>query len=236
MGKFLAKLKRDESMLRGEKADFLFTSPSPGVNYLFGRKGGIKPGYSTLIYGPPKSGKSLFAFAFAGQLHQNDPEAIVMYFDTEYRDNAETWYKPFGIDPDRFISRQTNDPVQIFDYIVNEVKAAIQEGEKIKMIIIDSLAMIRFPKEANKELSTDMVIGDGAAYLTGAMKLIIPTIRQNNIALILCQHVRMNMNPQSAKYHPYVIPGGIALKHSVEYWLYCEKINGKDTKIGRAHV
>lgn len=229
--KFLSKLQKDADKLRLGKIDpWVAGFPSPGVNYLFGKKQGMKAGYTSLIYGPPKSGKSLLAFAAAGQLHKDDPEAIVLHFDTEFRDNVDTWAEVFGIDKNRFITRQSNQPTDIFDYIATDVKAMLQEGEKVKMIIIDSLAMIQYPKEANKELSTNMVIGDAGAYLSGAMKMIIPVIRQFKIATILCQHVRANMDPNSAKYRPFIIPGGFALKHSVEYWMLAVKVESKDTK------
>jgi RecA/RadA recombinase len=213
-----------------KKAENVFQSPSPGINYLFGKKQGILPGYTALIYGPPKSGKSLFALAFAGQLHKDDPDAIVLHFDTEYRKTVDTWAKVFGIDMDRIQSYATNNPVEIFDFIANDVKAMLQQGAPIKMIIIDSLAMIQDPKEANKEVSTDFTIGGAAAYLGPAMKMIIPVIREFNVASIICQHVRMNMDPNKAKYYPYIIPGGTALKHSIEYWMFCQKIDSKDTK------
>lgn len=206
-------------------------SPSPGINYLFGKDQGMRPGYTAMIYGPAKSGKSLFSLAFAGQLHQDDPEAVVLHFDTEMRSNYSQWLEPFKIDKERFFSFSTNNPVEIFDYIVTEVNALIQEGEKIKMIIIDSLAAISYPKEANAESTTNHVIGDGAAYLARAMKAILPVIRKHGIYTILCQHVRANMDPNMAKYKPFIIPGGNALKHYVEYWMFCQKIDAKDTKV-----
>lgn len=229
--KFLSQLQKDAEKLRvGDRPTWVAQYPSPGINYLYGKTQGHRAGYTSLIYGPPKSGKSLLAFAAAGQLHRDDPEAIVLHFDTEYRDNVDTWAKVFGIDENRWISRQENDPAKIFDYIANEVKAMLQEGATIKMIIIDSLAMIKYPKEGNKEVSTDFVIGDAGAYLGPAMKMIIPVIRQFKIALVLCQHVRANMDPNSAKYRPWIIPGGYALKHSVEYWKLVTKVESKDAK------
>lgn len=228
---WLSQLKKDsEKLVIGSANPWVAQFPSPGVNYLFGKTQGMEAGYSLLLYGPPKSGKSLFAFSAAGQLHRDDPEAIVLHFDTEYRDNVDTWVKVFGIDENRWISRQTNDPLQIFDYIANDVKAMLQDGAPIKMIIVDSLAMIQYPKEANKKESTDFVIGDAGSYLGPAMKMIIPIIRQFKIANIMCQHVRMNMNPDTAKYKPWIIPGGMALKHCVEYWMLATKVESKDTK------
>lgn len=231
--KWMTMLKKQESAVdykNLKRSERTFKSPSPGINYLFGKKQGILPGYTALISGPPKSGKSLFALGFAGQLHRDDPDAIILHFDTEYRKTVDTWAGVFGIDLDRIQSYATNNPTEIFDFIATDVLAMLQAGAPIKMIIIDSLAMIQYPKEANRDKSTDFVMGDAAAYLGPAMKMLIPVIRTYGIANIICQHARMNMDPAKAKYYPWIIPGGTALKHSVEYWLFCEKIAAKDTK------
>ena len=229
---WLSKLKKDaDKLVIGARDPWTAHFPSPGLNYLFGKEQGMLAGYSLLLYGPPKSGKSLLAFAAAGQLHKEDPEAIVLHFDTEYRDNVDTWVKVFGIDEKRWISRQTNNPVEIFDYIANDVKAMLQEGAPIKMIIVDSLAMIQYPKEANKENSAKFVIGDAGAYLSGAMKMIIPVIRSFKVATIFCQHVRQNMDPDTKDWREWIIPGGMALKHSIEYWMIAQKIESKKTKL-----
>jgi len=228
---YLSQLHKDAKKLELGKADQWFAQTnSPALNYLFGKDFGMKAGYTAMLYGPPKSGKSLLSFAYAGHLHQTDPEAIVLHFDTEFRDNMEHWQKAFGIDPERFISYQTNEPTDIFDYITTDVKVMLQKGAKIKMIIIDSLAGIRYPKEAGKEYSTDFVMGDAGAYLPGAMKMILPIIRQFKIALLLCQHIRDNFDTNSAKYRPYNVPGGKGLKHFVEYWVIIEKIFSKDSR------
>lgn len=229
---YLSQLRKDAKKLElgGAVEEWYAQTNSPALNYLFGKKNGLKAGYTAMVYGPPKSGKSLLSFAYAGHLHQTDPEAIVLHFDTEFRDNMEHWQKAFGIDPERFISYQTNKPEEIFDYIANTVKAMLQGGAKIRMIIVDSLAGIMYPKEGNKESTTDHVMGDAAAYLPGAMKLILPIIRQFKIALLLCQHIRDNFDPNMAKYKPYNVPGGKGLKHFVEYWMLVEKINNKDSR------
>jgi len=228
---WLSMLQKDaDKLVIGSRDPWTAHFPSPGLNYLFGKEQGMRAGYSLLLYGPPKSGKSLLAFAAAGQLHKEDPEAIVLHFDTEYRDNVDTWVEVFGIDKKRWRSFQTNNPVDIFDYIATTVKAMLQEGAPIKMIIIDSLAMINYPKEANKKQSTNFVIGDAGAYLSGAMKMIIPVMRSFKVAMIFCQHVRQNMDPDTKDWREWIIPGGMALKHSIEYWMIAQKIESKKTK------
>lgn len=233
VSKWVAQLRKHKDAVDydAKKNREVAKSPSPGINYLFGKAQGMLPGYTALIYGPPKSGKSLFSLAFAGQLHKDNPDAIVLHFDTEMRETIPTWANVFGIDMDRVISYSTNDPKEIFDYIANDVQALLQEGAPIKMIIIDSLEGINYPKEGNAESTTDHVIGDASAYLKRGMKAIIPVIRKNGLYCILCQHVRANMDPHMAKYKPYIIPGGYALKHSCEFFLLCTKIDSKDTKV-----
>lgn len=231
MSKFLSQLKKDAAKIyTPEREDWLATTKSPAVNYLFGKLGGIPAGNTMLLYGPPKAGKSLLSFAYAGQLHERDNEAIILHFDTEIRDGVNHWEKAFGIDKERFISYKTNNPVEIFDYIANEVKAMLQGGAPIKMIIIDSLAAIMYPKEANKDTSASFVIGDQGAYLPGALKMILDIQRRYKIFTILTTHVRANMDTNTNKYKPYIIPGGNALKHYCELFCFVSKVDRKDTK------
>jgi len=231
MSKFLSQLRKDAAKVyTPERSDWLATTKSPAINYLFGQLGGVPAGNTMLLYGPAKSGKSLLSFAYAGQLHQQDPEAIVLHFDTEMRDGVNHWERAFGIDKERFVSIKTNKPTEIFDYIANDVKAMLQQGAPIKMIIIDSLAAIHYPKEANKESSDKFVIGDAGAYLPGALKMILDVQRRYKIFTILCQHVRANMDPNMAKYKPYIIPGGNGLKHNAEIWALVTKVEAKDSK------
>lgn len=216
---------------------------SPGVNYLFGKRGGMKAGQSMLLYGPPKSGKSLLSLAFAGELHKTDPNAIVLKFDSEFReDSLDHWCSAFGIDKNRFKYYATNKPEEIFDFIANDVQAIIQDemkekgtndpsiGNPIKLIIIDSLAGISYPKEANLEKTTDHIMGDAASYLPKGFKAILPIIRKYKIALIACQHIRDNMDVNTARFKKYNVPGGKGIQHFIEYWTLVEKINAKDTK------
>jgi RecA/RadA recombinase len=231
--KWMAKLRKHEAAVKYELKgnETMLRSPSPGVNYLFGKKMGMMPGYTMLLYGPQKSGKSLLSLALAGQLHRDDPNAIVLHFDTEMRETMKTWAKVFGIDMNRIASYSTNRPEEIFDFIAKDVNAMIQDGAPIKMIIVDSLAAISYPKEANAESTTNHIMGDAAAYLNRGMKAILPVIRRNGIYTVLCQHVRENMDPQTAKYRKYIIPGGRGLKHLCEYFVLCEQINSKDSRI-----
>jgi hypothetical protein len=93
----------------------------PSVNWSFAMPGNGMPfGYSMILYGPPKGGKSFLINAMIGQLHKDDPEAIAITYNTELRGQIQTNANQlalWGIDPDRFQVYDTNAPENIFDKI-----------------------------------------------------------------------------------------------------------------------
>src|SRR3954463_7235851 len=80
-------------------------SPSPSLNFTFGNGHGLPFGFSLAIYGPPGGGKSVIANAFAGQLHRDDDEAVIIKFNTEMRETLQLTgpqMRNYGIDQDRY--------------------------------------------------------------------------------------------------------------------------------------
>ena len=74
-------------------------SPSPSLNFTFGNGQGLPRGYSMLLYGPPRGGKSVICNAMAGQMPTatepsvlSDPPEITMYsgyIDTRTNEEKE---------------------------------------------------------------------------------------------------------------------------------------------------
>jgi RecA/RadA recombinase len=207
----------------------VIASPSPSLNWVCGKPGGLPKGFSMIAWGLPKTGKSLISYLFAGNLHQTDPDAIVVRFDTEMRSKAQmngNW----GIDYDRFIAIDANTGSGIFDVINGEIKDMLEQGAPIKMIIIDSLQGISGPKETNAESTSDHIIGDNAMTLQRGLKAILPIIRKYNIGLILTAHVRANMD--AGMYGPKIkMSGGWYMKHFAEMYLEVSRDNSKDGKV-----
>ncbi len=102
-------------------------SPSPSVNFCFGKGHGIGAGLALALGGPPKGGKTLLTNAFAGQLHKDDPEGLVIKFNTEFRERGQSTpqerQRIWGIDPDRYLVYEVNSPMMIFDRIEKEIAA-----------------------------------------------------------------------------------------------------------------
>jgi RecA/RadA recombinase len=209
-------------------------SPSPSLNWIFGKGAGIPYGYSAIFYGPPKSGKSLASYLMTSQLHKDDPEAIAIRFDTEMRADAQL-DPMWGIDPERFMAYNVNDPTQIYDRIANEFNDMLEQGMPIKMIIIDSLQGMKGVKRMGKDSVADHLMGDDALTHTIGLKNILPIIRKYKIALICTSHIRANLD--AGMYGPKEkMAGGWAQKHFFEYFVEVKKNNSSSDKIENDEV
>jgi hypothetical protein len=240
MGKHLSKLRNLEGSVNpGDGEEALLNcarSPSPSVNWAYAMPGFGQPfGTGRLLYGPPKGGKSVLSNAEIGQLHQDDKEAIVIKFDTELRGKFQSNlsnFKKFGIDPDRLIVYDANQPEQIFDRIEHDIAAACQEGEKIKAIYIDSLSGIMGRRTMNAESINVQQIGDQAATIKDGLMRIMPTIRKYNIALTCTAHVRSEMDPNEQRRGKTIkMQAAWATKHIFEFFCYIEPNRSKDGKV-----
>jgi RecA/RadA recombinase len=219
-------------------------TPSPSVNWAFGTKGwGLPYGYSMVLYGPPKGGKSIICNAMIGTMHQNDPEAIAITFNTELRGELqanEDQMKTFGIDPERFIVYDVNSPEMIFDRIEHDIAGAIEEGAKIKMIVIDSITNINGRRTMNANTVMQQQIGDRAATIQDGLMRIMPIIRKHRIALVMAAHVRAELDmAEQMRGNKVKMAGAFGLKHQAEFFVFVEPVKSKEGKtdiLGKAFV
>lgn len=220
--------------------DHVVATNSPSVNFIFGNGWGLPMGYTLLLYGPPRGGKSILANLMAGWLHQSDPDAVVIKFNTEFREKAQANQKQslamYGIDPDRLISYETNLPNEIFDRIEHEIAAEIQDGLKVKLIIIDSLTQIRGRRDLNADSIDTQQIGDKALTIQDGLSRILAIQRRFGIALILTSHIRAQMDTKTGttgmvyKTQTYAVKPAVsfATQHHAEYYMYVEPRAGKE--------
>lgn len=223
----------------------IFT-PSPSLNWAL--SGGFYRGYTTCLYGPEGSGKSLISMLAIGALHQSDPEALACLITTEMRPPAPDRLTTLGIDPDRLIIRQANTLHDVFDYIESKDSSftnsdgtkgapglayALMEGAPIRGLVVDSIKGIQGPKEQDSSTSEKDIMGDLSKYLNPALRKALPIIRKYDLLSIFVQQVNMNMNPDEVKYQnkKYTIPSGQALKHFCEVMALVERVENKASKI-----
>ena len=220
--KWLQKLRGEEGAVTPGEYNphaHVLRSPSPFLNFTFGNGHGLPFGYGLVLFGPPKCGKSILCNAFIGQLHKDDPEAIAIKFNTELREEGQ-FSEIWGIDKERYQPFNRSTPAGIFDFIVNDIDAACQAGEKIKLIVIDSIQGIQGRLSQNAESIEDMRPGDHAFTVQEGLKRITPVLRKHKIALIVTCHIRANLDMFGGGHGPKTkMAGSFGLKHGIEYYM-----------------
>lgn len=208
--------------------DNVLQSPSPSLNWVFGKSQGLPKGASLISYGPAKAGKSLISYLFTQNIMKTDPEGMVIRFDTEMRAKFQS-SNMWGFDPERFIAYDTNKPAEIFDYIVNEIQPMLQDGMPLRMIVIDSLTAIQGIRESNAAGIENHQIGDNAMTIQKGLKMILPVIRRHNIGLFCTSHIRANLD--AGMYGPKEkMAGGYAQKHFFEFFMSVRRDGSKEGK------
>jgi len=229
--KWLTKLNDDWGVIASQlaiKKPAVVATPSPSLNWATS-VGGFTPGKITVLFGPESSGKSLLAMYSIVEVQRKDPEALSLWFDSEFSFNMPLFLK-LGGDPDRLIIKKTNKPSEIFDFIGSDVLGKLQDGMPLKCLVIDSIKAIRYPVEQNKKSTEDQHMGGaGSKYLGGAIKLTLPVIAQYELLTFFVQQASSEIDPQKALRNPLVMTEGRALKHAADLLLEIVKL---DTKAG----
>ena len=232
--KWAAKLRKEMDgavQERGNPFDMVVRTSSPSFNRAFGKTHGLPRGYTAIFWGPWKGGKSLITKSLiADALNQDKTgESIALLFDTEYRAEAQlptdADYAKFGIDPDRLVIVQTNSPEGVFNQMCSKVKALMQEGMPLVLVVLDSASsMLGRRTEKNYDINKQ-TIGDLAATLGDGMKMLLPIIRDNKIALAIITQARDEFDQwvQRRNGHKFRMQAAAGLKHLVEYFFFMEE-------------
>jgi RecA/RadA recombinase len=210
----------------------ILTTDSPSFNWMLGNTHGLPLGYSLLLWGAPKSGKTLICNNFISVLHRTDSEAVVLKFNTEFREKLQRNSNISDIDTSRIKTLEVNGPADVFDFIVKDVPAMCQQGLPLKLIVIDSLNGIFGKRGVNSDSIEDITIGDAAITLQEGFKRIIPVLRKYNIALIATAQQRAEMNDlEKRRGNEYKVALASGALHALEYHVQVIQNRNKDGKV-----
>lgn len=204
-------------------------APSPYFNWIFANKAnGIPKNSSVLFFSEPKAGKSLSIYAMIMEMQKRDPEGIAIYFNTELRGQLQHGVFP-GLDRDRMVIYDTNDPVEIFDRVENDIKAMVQDGMPLRILAIDSLTNIMGVKRGNADSVANHLMGDQALTLQNGLGKLVPFCKRNGILLIGTSQMRANLDAGS--YGPKEkMAAQWATKHAFEYFVSLKKAGAAEDK------
>lgn len=231
---WLSDLKKLDSMVDFDYDSYApencHYSPSPYLNFLSANKAnGFPKNSSILFFSEPKSGKSFLCFSMIAEMHKRDPEGIAVYISTELRGQLQAINFP-GIDKDRVLIMDSNDPVEIFDDLLDKnLKAKVQDGMPLRMIILDSVTGILGIKRKAAESIEQHLIGDQALTIGNALSNLVPWCKRNKIMLIGTAQMRANIdsNPYAEKTK---MSASFAVRHAFEYFISVKRANAADDK------
>lgn len=232
--KHMAQLMKMDGAVSERKNRFgnVLRSGSPSVDFTYGRGHGLPFGYTTVMYGPPKAGKSVLSHLMIGSLHQMDPEAIAVKFDSEYRADGQLDTPSlalFGVDDQRLLLCENNTASGVFDQIEKNIAAVCENGGKVRLIIIDSVSSIQGNRELNLDSIEKVTIGDHAQTIQRGLKRILPVIRKFDIALVLITQIRAEMDTtEQMRGNKFKMQASFGLQHMAEYFMAVEENKTKD--------
>lgn len=234
--KLMAKLFKLDGYVNREYDPYqhVIEPSSPSLGYTFDNTWGLPYGYTLLLWGEQKGGKSLIARMMAGDVHRQDPNAVVLYYNTECREELQATPKSlqtFGIDLNRYAAYNSNDPKSIFDPIENDVPKLIAEGLNVRLIVIDSVTDIMGRKMQKSETVGDFIIGDNAATVGDGLNRIKMTLRKHRIACILVAQARAEFDQhEQMRGKKIKMAAAWAVKHKAEYFAQVEHLKTAEGK------
>lgn len=186
------------------------------------------------MWGSSKGGKSVSVNAMIGQLHQDDPDAVVIKFNTEGREKHQLTAlqrKIWGIDTKRLLSYQTNDPEEIFDFIEHKIPELLAAGVKVVAVVIDSITDIQGRRAMNADSVSVMQRGDEASTLQDGLKRIKMIFKRNDLIGIFVAQARAEQDPiEVMRGKKDKMAGANYLKHFAEYFIHIQADETKDAK------
>lgn len=232
----MAKLNKLDGVVTHDFDPFsmVIQTPSPSLNFTFGNTHGLPIGFSMVLYGPPRGGKSVIANMMIGKLHQDYPDAVAVKFDTEFRERGQVNAKhleAYGIDKSRYTAFEVNRPDEVFDRIEKDIVPLIQDGLNVRLVVIDSISGISGRRALNADTIMTQQIGDHAMTIQEGFKRILPLQRKYNFAVILTAHVRAEMDiGEQMRGNKVKMNASFGVKHYAEYYMYTEPLLSKEGK------
>ncbi len=190
--------------------------------------GGIPSNKVTALAGEPSTGKTFFALSIVRNFLDSDPNAGVIYFESESAISQEM-IESRGIDSKRMvvfpvatIEEFRTQSCRIVDKYLKEPK----DSRQPLMFVLDSLGMLSTSKEM-EDVSNDKQVRDmtKSQLIKGAFRVLTLKLGQANVPMIVTNHtydVIGSYVPQKE------MGGGSALKYAASTIIYLSKSKEKD--------
>ena len=148
-------------------------------------EGGLQPGL-LMIAGPSKHFKSNFALLIMKMFQDQDKDAVVLFYDSEFGTPKPYW-DSMGIDRDRVIHSPIDDVEEWKIDCLNQLMN-INKGDKV-MIVIDSIGQLASRKEI-EDAKDQKIVADmsRAKALKSAFRILVNKAKRRHIPMVAINH------------------------------------------------
>tara|TARA_R110000744_G_scaffold63338_3_gene130308 strand:- start:3433 stop:4479 length:1047 start_codon:yes stop_codon:yes gene_type:complete len=187
--------------------------------------GGLGSGL-TVLAGPSKHFKTSFALKIAGAYMNSDPEAIMLFYDSEFG-SPQSYFENFGIDTSRVLHTPITNVEELKFDLINQLEE-IGKNDKV-IIVIDSIGNLASKKELDDALNEKGVADmSRAKALKGLFRMSTPYLTMKNIPLLAINHTykEIGLFPKE------IVGGGTGIYYSADnIWILGRRQNKKGTEI-----
>ena len=213
-----------EDGVEGDIAGFVDTG-SYAFNALLSGSiyGGMPDNKIIGIAGESATGKTYFALGIAGQFLSDNPEGVVLYFDTEQAVTSDM-IKSRGLDPNRVavfpVATVEQFRLQVIQ-ILDNYATLKEEDRKPIVIVLDSLGMLSTTKEMN-DSATGKEVRDmtRSQVIKSVFRTVTLKMGRFNIPMIVTNHT---YDVVGAYVPTKEMGGGSGLKYAATTIVYLSK-------------
>ena len=203
----------------------VITTPVPMMNVALSGDpdGGLTPGV-TVLAGPSKHFKTLFALVMGAAFLKKYPDGVLIFYDNEFG-SPKSYFESLGMDMERIVHCPITTIEQLKFDIVNQLKE-ITRNEHV-CIIVDSVGNLASNKEVedalNEKLVADMT---RAKALKSLFRIVTPQLTLLDIPMIVINHTykEQGMFPKD------IVSGGTGIYYSADNIWIIGRQQDKDDK------
>ena len=187
--------------------------------------GGLASGL-TVLAGPSKHFKTSFALKMASAFLESDPEAIMLFYDSEFG-SPQQYFTNFGIDTSRVLHTPITNVEELKFDLINQLEE-ISPDDKV-IIVIDSIGNLASKKELEDAINEKSVADmSRAKALKGLFRMSTPYLTMKNIPLLAINHTykEIGLFPKD------IVGGGTGIYYSADnIWILGRRQNKTGTEV-----
>jgi len=191
--------------------------------------GGLHGGL-TVLAGPSKHFKTSFAFLIAGAYLRKFPEAIMLFYDSEFG-SPQAYFDMYGIDPARVL----HTPIMNIEELKFDLMSQLETMEKNDkvIIVIDSIGNLASKKEVEDALKeSDKADMTRAKQLKSVFRMATPYLATKDIPMLAINHTYQTQE----MYSKAVVSGGTGIYYSADtIWIIGRRQDKDDDGVKGYH-